>query len=130
MLRTLWPYVVGAVALGLDAYVIAGLLPMIAADLGSSPGAVGIGVTAFTGAYALTGPVLAGPAGHRAGRSLLVALWVFVLANVASALAPSVGVFIAMRLVTGSAEGIYSPLSSALAATAFRRLGRVELWRW
>lgn len=118
MINRLWPYVLGSVALGLDAYVIAGMLPTIAADLGSSPGQVGLGVAAFTGAYAVTGPLLAGVAGRRASRSLLLALGLFVGANLASALASSVAVFIATRLLAGAAAGIYSPLSSAVAAAS------------
>ena len=35
MMRRLWPFVLGSVALGLDAYVVAGLLPAIAAALGT-----------------------------------------------------------------------------------------------
>ena len=117
-MNRLWPYVLGSVALGLDAYVIAGLLPTIAADLGSSPGAIGLGVAAFTGAYAVAGPVLAGAAGRQASRSLLLALSLFVVANVASAFAASASVFIATRLIAGAAAGIYSPLSSAVAASS------------
>ena len=56
MIGRLWPYFVGTVALGLDAYVIAGMLPEIASDLGSGPGTVGLGVAAFTAAYAISGP--------------------------------------------------------------------------
>lgn len=65
MIRRLWPFVLGSVALGLDAYVIAGLLPAIAASLGSRVATVGLGVATFTGAYALSGPILAG---HGAGQ--------------------------------------------------------------
>lgn len=118
MIRRLWPYVLGSVALGLDAYVIAGLLPVIASDMGSSAGAVGIGVAAFTAAYAICGPLLAGAAGRTASRSLLVALTVFALANLGSAFAPGIGTFIVTRLVAGAAAGVYSPLSSAVAASS------------
>ena len=45
MLKQLWPLVLGSVALGLDAYVIAGLLPQIAEDLGASGSVIGLGVT-------------------------------------------------------------------------------------
>lgn len=116
MIGRLWPYFVGTVALGLDAYVIAGMLPKIASDLGSSSGTVGLGVAAFTAAYAISGPVLAGVAGRRAARSLLLALSLFVASNIISALATTVAIFIASRLLAGAAAGVYSPLSSAVAA--------------
>lgn len=118
MIRILWPYILGSVALGLDAYVIAGLLPALATDLGSSSGSVGVGVAAFTAAYAISGPILAGIAGRRASRSLVVALGIFVAANIATALAPSVNFFIVSRLIAGIAAGVYSPLSSVVAATS------------
>ena len=124
MLKQLWPLVLGSVALGLDAYVIAGLLPQIAEDLGASGSVIGLGVTAFTGAYAVCGPLLSGRAGKDPRNGLLGALAVFSLANVVTAVSPTVGVFIVSRLIAGAAAGIYSPLSAAVAGmsvTAERR---------
>ena len=116
MIRRLWPFVLGSVALGLDAYVAAGLLPAIAASLGTQEATVGLGVAAFTGAYAVVGPLLAGRAGQRSRRSLVIALLVFTVANLATALSPTVWVFLVSRVVAGAAAGVYSPLSSAVAA--------------
>lgn len=116
MTRALWPFVLGGVALGLDAYVIAGLLPAIARSLGSTEAIVGLGVAAFTGAYAVVGPILAGAAGRRPSRSLTIALTVFTAANLTTTLAPHVWLFLVSRLVAGAAAGVYSPLSSAVAA--------------
>ena len=116
MMRRLWPFVVGSVALGLDAYVVAGLLPSVASSLGAWEATVGLGVAAFTGSYAVAGPLLAGRAGQRSRRSLVTALLVFTVANLATALSPTVGVFLGARVVAGAAAGVYSPLSSAVAA--------------
>lgn len=116
MMRRLWPFVLGSVALGLDAYVVAGLLPAIAAALGTPEATVGLGVAAFTGSYAIVGPLLAGKAGRQSRRSLIIALLVFTLANLATALSPTIWVFLASRVVAGAAAGVYSPLSSAVAA--------------
>ena len=124
MLKQLWPLVLGSVALGLDAYVIAGLLPQIAEDLGASGSVIGLGVTAFTGAYAVCGPLLSGRAGKDPRNGLLGAIAVFSLANVVTAVSPTVSVFIVSRLIAGAAAGIYSPLSAAVAGmsvTAERR---------
>ncbi|MEL4154619.1 MFS transporter [Corynebacterium bovis] len=118
MIFRLWPFIIGSVALGLDAYIIAGLLPLMAPDLSASEGMVGLGVTAFTGAYAVTGPVLAGAAGRNPGRSLSIALAVFTLGNLATAFTSSLAVFIIARIVAGGAAGVYSPLSSAVAAAS------------
>ena len=116
MMRRLWPFVLGSVALGLDAYVVAGLLPAIAAALGTPEATVGLGVAAFTGSYAVVGPLLAGKAGQQSRHSLIIALLVFTLANLATALSPTIWVFLASRVVAGAAAGVYSPLSSAVAA--------------
>ncbi|CAM3849284.1 MFS transporter [Nocardiopsis tropica] len=126
MARTLWPFIIGSVALGLDAYVIAGLLPAIASDLHTTQSLVGLGVTAFTGAYAISGPLLAGHAGRNSGRNLTIALAVFAVGNLLTLLAPTIAVFIAARIIAGAAAGVYSPLSSAVAAhlVAPERRGR------
>lgn len=112
----LWPFVVGSVALGLDAYVVAGLLPTIASSLDAREATVGLGVAAFTGSYAIAGPLLAGRAGRRSRRSLIVSLLIFTVANLATALSPTVGFFLVSRVVAGASAGVYSPLSSAVAA--------------
>ncbi|MDN8620593.1 MFS transporter [Corynebacterium kefirresidentii] len=115
MLKQLWPLVLGSVALGLDAYVIAGLLSQIANDLGTSDSVIGLGVTTFTGAYAISGPLFSGRAGKDPRSGLLGAVAVFSLANVVTAVSPTVSVFLVSRLIAGAAAGIYSPLSSAVA---------------
>lgn len=116
MMGRLWPFVVGSVALGLDAYVVAGLLPAIASSLDAREATVGLGVAAFTGSYAVAGPLLAGRAGQRSRQSLIVSLLVFTVANLVTALSPTVSVFLGARVVAGAAAGVYSPLSSAVAA--------------
>lgn len=116
MIGKLWPFALGSVALGLDAYVIAGLLPAIAGSLKASESSVGLGVAAFTGSYAIAGPILAGRAGQRSKQSLTIALAVFMLANVGTAVTPSIVTFLAARAIAGAAAGVYSPLSSAVAA--------------
>lgn len=101
----LWPFVVGSVALGLDAYVVAGLLPAIASSMNARESTVGLGVAAFTGAYAVAGPLLAGRAGRRSRRSLILSLLVFTVANLVTALSSTVVVFLVTRIVAGAAAG-------------------------
>ena len=114
----LWPFIIGGVALGLDAYMIAGLLPAIAENLAATEGVTGLGVTAFTGAYAIAGPLLAGAAGRRSKRGLAIALSMFTLGNLVTAGAPNIAVFLIARVIAGAAAGVYSPLSSAVAAAS------------
>lgn len=89
MIGRLWPFIIGGVALGLDAYMIAGLLPAIAENLAATEGVTGLGVTAFTGAYAVAGPLLAGAAGRRSKRGLAIALSMFTLGNLVTAARPT-----------------------------------------
>ncbi len=51
MIRQLWPLTLGAFVLGLDAFVLAGLLPGMAHTLGTTQALVGLGVAMFTAAY-------------------------------------------------------------------------------
>lgn len=117
MIRRVWPLTVAAVALGIDAYVVAGILPQIATSLAVSLSAVGLGVTAFTGAYTLAGPLLSARlAKGGAASALLIALGVFNLGNVATALAPGLAVFLASRVVAGVGAGVLTAVATATAA--------------
>lgn len=116
MTATLWPFILGSAALGLDAYVIAGLIPAITTSLDSTESLVGLGVAVFTGAYAIVGPILAGAAGKRSRRGLIIALLIFTAANLATAASGSITMFLLTRAIAGAAAGVYSPLASAAAA--------------
>ncbi|MFI8438385.1 MFS transporter [Streptomyces sp. NPDC079020] len=112
----------GAFALGLDAYVTAGLLPSIADDFDSSVSATGQMVTAFTLAYAIASPIFATllPASRvRAG--LLASLAVFALANAASAVSTSLTFLLVARAFAGVGAGLYLALAAAAAASLVDR---------
>lgn len=117
MIALLWPLSLGAFALGLDAFVLAGLLPAIASDLHISQAAAGLGVATYTAAYATSAPLLA-PVAARAStrRALLIALALFALGNVATAFASSLAVLLVSRALAGIGAGIYSPLAASSAA--------------
>ncbi|MBV8927187.1 MAG: MFS transporter [Bradyrhizobium sp.] len=117
MIRPLWPLALGAFALGLDAYVLAGLLPGMARDLATTQALAGLGVALFTAAYALSAPALAFVAGRYSTRlALLAGLGLFTLGNIATMAAPSLAVLLAARLMAGIGAGLYSPLAAASAA--------------
>ncbi|MFC9241964.1 MFS transporter [Streptomyces decoyicus] len=107
----------GAFTLGLDAYVMAGVLPVLADDIGTSVSLAGQLVTVFTLAYALSAPLVAGLlSGVRPRALILAALAVFTLGNGATALAPSLRTLLLARGVAGAGAGVYSALSTAAAA--------------
>ncbi|MEV4258850.1 MFS transporter [Spirillospora sp. NPDC049652] len=117
MIRRVWPLVASAVALGIDAYVLAGVLPSIPGSLGTTLAAVGLCVTAFTAAYALAGPLLSGTLirGSTA-RALLIALGVFNLGNVLTVATPNIEVLLASRVIAGAGAGVLTAVATASAA--------------
>lgn len=107
----------GAFTLGLDAYVMAGLLPVVAGDLGTTVAAAGQMVTVFTLAYAVSAPLVAGLlSGVRPRVLLIAALGVFTLGNALTALAPGLLLLLLSRAVAGVGAGVYSALSTAAAS--------------
>lgn len=107
----------GAFALGLDAYVMAGLLPVIAGDLHTTEAVVGQMVTAFTLAYALAAPLCAGLLARARLRTVVTAaLTVFTLANALTAVAGSLTLLIVARVIAGAGAGLYSAQASTAAA--------------
>ncbi|WP_335937364.1 MFS transporter [Streptomyces sp. PTD5-9] len=117
MIRRVGPLVAASIALGIDAYVLAGVLPSIAGSLTTTAAVVGLGVTAFTAAYALAGPLLSGmlTRGGTAG-ALLIALGVFNLGNLITVVSPGIEVFLASRVVAGAGAGVLTAVATATAA--------------
>ncbi|MCI1747866.1 MAG: MFS transporter [Acidipropionibacterium sp.] len=117
LFKKLWPLVLSATALGINSYVIAGILPDIASSLHVSQGSVGLGVATFTAAYALSAPWLPGVL-TRTGttrRALLIALAVFTVGSAITAASPSLGVFLAARAVAGAGAGALTALATGAA---------------
>lgn len=108
----------GMFALGLDAYVLAGLLPLMEADFRLGSSQMGQAVSVFTLCYALAAPIFATLlAGKPVRRILLIALAIFTLANAATALAPSYALLLLARAAAGIGAGLFSPLAAAAAAS-------------
>ncbi|MFI0821655.1 MFS transporter [Streptomyces sp. NPDC021098] len=116
-MRKVWLLALGSFTLGLDAYVMAGLLPVVADDIGTTVSLAGQMVTVFTLAYAICAPLVAGLLrGGRPRLVLLVALAVFTAGNALTALAPSLGALLGARAVAGAGAGVYSAMSTAAAS--------------
>ena len=106
----------GTFATGTESFMIAALLPGLAADLAVSITAAGQLMTAFALTYALSSPVLAAATGGMNRRQvLLLSMTAFALANFVAAAAVNYWQLMAARLLLACAAGLYVPSASALA---------------
>lgn len=106
----------GMFALGVDAYVMAGILPLIAADFGVSIGAAGQSVSAFTLCYAIAAPLFATMMRRTNTKHILIAaLSMFTLANMLTAVTQHFAILLLSRGIAGIGAGLYSPLASSAA---------------
>ncbi|MBL1083101.1 MFS transporter [Streptomyces actinomycinicus] len=113
---------------GTDLFVVAPLLPRIAASFGVSAADTGLLVTAFSIAYVVASP-LAGRLSDRRDRAtvLVAALVLFSAANVGTALAPGFGVLLVARVVAGIAASATGPTVYALVSTRARPRSRAQV---
>ncbi|MFI6501649.1 MFS transporter [Nonomuraea typhae] len=117
MLKRLLPLALATFAVGTDNYVIAGLLPAIAADLDVSTPAAGQLVTVFALVLALSAPVMGALTSGLDRRSaLLIALGVFVAGNAATALGTTYEAVMIARIVTAVGAGMINSAASSTAA--------------
>ncbi|HEV8690284.1 MAG TPA: MFS transporter [Ideonella sp.] len=108
----------GMFAIGTDSFVVAGVLPQVAASLGVSIAVAGQMVTLYALSYALLSPVIAAAAAHWPRRRLLLSgMAVFVIGNVITAVAPSIELVLASRLLAGLGAAMFSPTATAAGAS-------------
>ncbi|WP_145478706.1 MFS transporter [Stenotrophomonas rhizophila] len=108
----------GAYAIGTTEFVIVGLIPTIAADLGVSLPSAGLLVSLYALGVAVGAPVLTALTGRVPRKTLLVALMVlFTLGNVIAWMAPSYGSLIVARVLTGLAHGVFFSIGSIIATS-------------
>lgn len=114
----------GTFAIGTEGFMIAPLLPDLAADLSVSVVAAGQLVTVFALTYALSSPILTALTGGFDRRKLLIgAMAAFTLANIVAWSAPSYWALLGARVLLAVAAGLYVPSANALA-TALLEPGR------
>jgi predicted MFS family arabinose efflux permease len=107
----------GAFAIGTGTFVIAALVPLIAADLAVPVAAVGRLVTVFALAYAVGSPLLSILTGNVNRKLLLVlSLLAFALANLVAASAQDFTQLAFAHVLLALAAGLYTPAANATAA--------------
>lgn len=102
--------IVAAFATGTDDMVIAGILPLVSADLGVTEASAGQLVTVYSLTYGIGAPVIAVVAGRMPHHRLLPAVTaLFGIANLLMAFAPSFPVAMGLRVVTALAAATIVP---------------------
>ncbi|MGX5655837.1 MFS transporter [Geodermatophilus nigrescens] len=119
MPRGLLALAIGAFGIGTTEFVVMGMLPQVAADLGVSVSAVGLLISAYAIGVVIGAPTLTALGVRFSPRQTLVALMlVFVAGNALSAVAPTYETLVAARVLTALAHGSFF----GVGAVAARRL--------
>ena len=108
----------GAFAIGTESFMVAGLLPVLAADLQVSATRAGQLVLLFALSYAIGSPVMAAVCARFGRRPLLVAsLALFSGLALAAAMAQGFAQLALARVALGLVAGVFLPTASAVAAS-------------
>lgn len=117
----------GAFAIGTESFVIAGLLPSIAADLSISVSAAGQLVTAYALTYAVGSPILVAALSNVDRRTVVAAaLTTFIAGNLAAMAASSYAQLLVSRMLMAVGAGLCMPtaLTVSVAVASPERRGR------
>ncbi|MFC3675533.1 MFS transporter [Ferrovibrio xuzhouensis] len=106
----------GTFAIGTESFLVAGLLPEIATDVGVSLDSAGHLIGWFAATYAVAAPIMAALTGRFERRGvLLLSLAVFTAANLAAAFAPDFHTLLILRISMAVFACLYTPAAGALA---------------
>ncbi|MDG0855986.1 MFS transporter [Roseateles puraquae] len=105
-----------AFAIGTTEFVIVGLIPTVAADLGIGLPSAGLLVSLYALGVAVGAPVLTALTGKMPRKALLLGLMaLFTLGNLLAWQAPSYESLVAARVLTGLAHGVFFSIGSTIA---------------
>jgi predicted MFS family arabinose efflux permease len=113
---------ISAFAIGTTEFVIVGLLPTIAADLGVNLPSAGLLVSLYALGVAVGAPVLTALTGKLPRKTLLLSLMVlFTAGNLMAWLAPGYASLVVARVLTGLAHGVFFSIGSTIATSLVPR---------
>jgi predicted MFS family arabinose efflux permease len=113
---------ISAFAIGTTEFVIVGLLPTIAADMGVNLPSAGLLVSLYALGVAVGAPVLTALTGKLPRKSLLLSLMVlFTAGNLMAWLAPGYASLVVARVLTGLAHGVFFSIGSTIATSLVPR---------
>lgn len=105
-----------AFAIGTTEFVIVGLIPTVAADLGVGLPSAGLLVSLYALGVALGAPVLTALTARLPRKHLLLGLMaLFTLGNLLAWQAPGYASLVAARMLTGLAHGVFFSIASTIA---------------
>ena len=108
---------ISAFAIGTTEFVIAGLLPEVAATFATSIPTAGLLISGYALGVAIGAPIVTAAATRVPRKGVLLALMVlFVIGNVMSAIAPSYAWMMAGRVVASLTHGAFFGIGSVVAA--------------
>ena len=114
----LWALTLSAFAIGTTEFVIVGLLPTIAADLGVTLPSAGLLVSLYAVGVAIGAPVLTALTGRIPRKQLLLGLMViFTIGNLLAWMAPGYVTLMGARVLTGLAHGVFFSIGSTIATS-------------
>ncbi len=114
----LFALTLSAFAIGTTEFVIVGLVPTIAQDLGVSLPSAGLLVSLYALGVAVGAPVLTALTGRWNRKVVLLALMaLFVAGNLMAWLAPGYESLIMARILTGLAHGVFFSIGSTIATS-------------
>lgn len=114
----LWALTLSAFAIGTTEFVIVGLVPTIAADLGVSLPSAGFLVSLYAVGVAIGAPILTALTGRWNRKIVLMSLMgLFVMGNLLAWQAPSYETLILARILTGLAHGVFFSIGSMIATS-------------
>lgn len=115
-MRKIWILTLGMFALGMDTYIVAGLLPNIGQAFHKSSAEAGQGVTVFTLCFAISAPLFSTVlAKVPVKKSLILALILFSGANILTVLSTNYILYIISRCIAGLGAGLFSPIAISSA---------------
>lgn len=108
----------GNFVIGMGAFVVIGIVTPIADGLGAAKADAGIVMTAYAFAYAIASPVAVAVTGRMSRRTVLaIALTLFGLGSVASALATSLPLLAASRVLVAIGGALFTPVAAGVAVS-------------
>tara|TARA_R110000850_G_scaffold250470_2_gene375655 strand:+ start:1995 stop:3176 length:1182 start_codon:yes stop_codon:yes gene_type:complete len=114
----LFALTLSAFAIGTTEFVIVGLVPTIAQDLGVSLPSAGLLVSLYAAGVAVGAPVLTAMTGRLNRKWVLLGLMaLFIIGNLLAWQAPGYGSLISARILTGLAHGVFFSIGSTIATS-------------